>query len=57
MKDFDKNMDTLLAEYEEDGCNFTPESCVETLMIYVSRVQDSHFKCALYKHLKYLEEK
>lgn len=57
MKDFDKNMATLLAEYEEDGCNFTPESCVETLMIYVSRMQDSHFKCALYKHLKYLEEK
>ena len=57
MKDFDKDMDTLLAEYVEDGCNFSRESCVECLMLYVSRMQDSHFKCVLYKHLKYLEEK
>lgn len=57
MKDFDKDMDTLLAEYVEDGCNFSRESCVECLMLYVSRMQDSHFKCVLYKHLKYLEGK
>lgn len=53
----DKNdLEELVQEYEAEECNFSEESCIKNLDIYLQRMEDSHFKAVLYKHLNYIKQ-
>jgi hypothetical protein len=52
---FQQHMDSLVRDYEDECCKFDSETNIKMLSLYLSRMEDSHLKCVLYKHLEGLE--
>jgi hypothetical protein len=57
MNNFETHMDQLIKEYENEGCEFSEDTCRNLLKLYTSRMEDCHLKCVLYRYLKYQKEK
>lgn len=51
-----QDLDYLVEEYEAEECTFTQRACLDSLVIYVDRMEDCHLRSILYKHLDHLEE-
>jgi hypothetical protein len=51
-----QDLDYLVKSYEAEECTFTQRACLDSLVIYVDRMEDCHLRAVLYKHLDHLEE-
>jgi len=51
-----QDLDYLVEEYEEEECNFSHRSCLDSLVLYVDRMEDCHLRAVLYKHFDHLED-
>ena len=49
---FKQHMDDLVKEYESEECVFNKTSNRRMLEMYLSRMEDCHLKCVLYKYLE-----
>lgn len=48
-----EKLEQLVKEYEEEYADFSPESCVKLLNLYMDRMEKSQLKALLYMHLKH----
>lgn len=52
MNKFKQNMEVLVEQYEAEECNFDLSTNRKMLELYISRMEDCHIKCVLYKFLE-----
>lgn len=48
-----EKLEQLVKEYEAEYVNFSPESCVKLLNLYMDRMEESQLQALLYMYLKH----